>query len=116
MWTISTERDWVVRFKAAGGRGRRLPEELRRLLAEGAGADIRKARHRIAWLLEPANGSDTFLTVPAKTVLGGADNPIARGGAGGFEGQGSNYRRTVSRRRPAPDAAGRTGTRGCQAQ
>jgi len=60
----------VVRFKAQAHPGSVYPKSFARLLAEGAGIQTDEARRRIPWLREPADGSDTFLIIPAETVLG----------------------------------------------
>jgi adenylate cyclase len=82
---LATERDWVVRFKAAPGETTAFPKSFAELLAESAGASIQKERRRIAWLLAPKDGSDTFQTVTAGTLLGGADDPLARAARAGLK-------------------------------
>jgi CHASE2 domain-containing sensor protein len=80
---LAVERDWVVRFKAQPAPNTAFPKSFPRLLAEGAGYSPDETHRRIAWLREPLDGSDTFLTVPAETLLGPADDPgakIARAG------------------------------------
>ena len=47
-------------------------------MAESAGYSTDKMRKRIAWLLTPKDGSDTFLTLPAETLLGDANDPVTK--------------------------------------
>ena len=75
---FSTERDWVIRFKAQPSPESAYPASFARLLAEGFGAKPDESRRRIAWLLEPRDGSDTFVTIPAEIMLKSADDPGAR--------------------------------------
>jgi adenylate cyclase len=75
---LATERDWVVRFKADPGENSAFPKSFALQMAEAAGRAPDKVRRRIAWLLTPRDGSDTFQTVTAETLLGGADDPIAK--------------------------------------
>ena len=73
---LATERDWVVRFKAQTAPGSRFQRSFAELLAEAAGVTPDVRHRRIAWLREPADGSDTFLTIPAETLLLAADEPL----------------------------------------
>lgn len=82
---LATERDWVVRFKAQPAENGAFPKSFAELMAESAGASIGKERRRIAWLLAPSDGSDTFQTVTAGTLLAGADDPIARAARTGLK-------------------------------
>jgi adenylate cyclase len=66
---LATERDWVVRFKAQPAPGSRFPKSFAALLAEADGVTPETTHRRIAWLREPSDGSDTFLTIPAETLL-----------------------------------------------
>jgi adenylate cyclase len=66
---LATERDWVVRFKAQPAPGSRFPKSFAALLAEADGVTSETTHRRIAWLREPSDGSDTFLTIPAETLL-----------------------------------------------
>jgi len=66
---LATERDWVVRFKAQPAPGSRFPKSFAALLAEADGVIPETTHRRIAWLREPSDGSDTFLTIPAETLL-----------------------------------------------
>jgi adenylate cyclase len=75
---LATEHDWVVRFKAQPSQGSAYPDSFARLLAESYGAKVDDSRRRIAWLLEPRDGSDTFLTIPAEIVLKAPDDAGAR--------------------------------------
>ena len=75
---LATERDWVVRFKALSGENSIFPKSFALQLAENAGVTPTNTRRRIAWLRTPSDGSDTFQTVTAETLLGGADDPIAK--------------------------------------
>ena len=66
---LATERDWVIRFRAGPGSGKAFGKSFSTLLAESAGATANESYRRIAWLLEPHDGYDTFLTIPAETLL-----------------------------------------------
>lgn len=66
---LATERDWVVRFKAQAAPDSPYPKSFAALLAEKFGAKIDTSYKRIAWLREPADHSDTFLTLPAQILL-----------------------------------------------
>jgi adenylate cyclase len=70
---LATERDWIVRFKAQPLPGSRYPKSFAALLTEQFGVRPDQSYRRIAWLLEPADGSDTFLTLPAEVLLGAPD-------------------------------------------
>jgi adenylate cyclase len=82
---LATERDWVVRFKAQAAENGAFQKSFAELLAESAGANLGKERRRIAWLLTPSDDSDTFQTVTAGTLLGGADDPIAQAARAGLK-------------------------------
>jgi adenylate cyclase len=82
---LATERDWVVRFKAPAAPGGAFPKSFARLLAEGAGYPTVGAHRRIAWLREPRDGSDTFLTIPAETLLGPESDPLTRAARAGLK-------------------------------
>jgi adenylate cyclase len=73
---LATERDWVVRFKAQAAPGSRFAKSFAELLAEAAGVTPDMSHRRIAWLRQPADGSDTFLTIPAETLLLAAGDPM----------------------------------------
>lgn len=75
---LATERDWVVRFKAAPAPGTKYPRSFAEMLAEAGGYPARTTRRRIAWLGEPLDGSETFVNVPATALLGPADNPAIK--------------------------------------
>jgi adenylate cyclase len=75
---LATERDWVVRFKAQPDPGSPYRDSFAKLLAESYGAKVETMRPRIAWLLEPRDGTETFLSIPAEIVLRAADDPGAR--------------------------------------
>lgn len=66
---LATERDWVVRFRAGPGSEKTYTKSFSALLAESAGAAADESYRRIAWLLEPRDGSDPFLRIPAETLL-----------------------------------------------
>jgi len=82
---LATERDWVVRFKAQPAAGSAYPKSFAQLLAEAAGFPADGTLRRIAWLREPVDGSDTFLTIPAEALLGAPDNPLARAARNGLK-------------------------------
>lgn len=75
---LATERDWVVRFKAQPSPTSAYPSSFAKLLVEAYGVKPDVSRKRIAWLLEPRDGSDTFVTIPAEIVLKSPDDPGAR--------------------------------------
>jgi len=75
---LATERDWVVRFKAQPAPGSRFPKSFAALLAEADGVAPETTHRRIAWLGEPIDGSDTFLTIPAETLLLPAGDPLVQ--------------------------------------
>ncbi len=75
---LATERDWVVRFRAGPGTENTYPKSFTALLAESVGAPANESYKRIPWLLDPPDGSDAFLTVPAEILLRGADDAGAR--------------------------------------
>ena len=81
---LATERDWVVRFKAQPAPGTAYPKSFAQLLAEAAGFPAGGGLRRIAWLREPRDGSDTFLTIPAETLLGAAGDPLVQAARGGL--------------------------------
>jgi len=82
---LATERDWVVRFKAQPAAKSAYPKSFARLLAESAGYPVSEERRRIAWLRAPLDGSDTFLTIPAETLLGPADDPLVQATRAGLK-------------------------------
>ena len=63
------------------------PKSFAQLLAEAAGFPAGAPLRRIAWLREPRDGSDTFLTIPAEALLGPADAPLAKAARNGLEGK-----------------------------
>lgn len=65
------QRDDVVRYRASPHPGSAYPESLSRLLARAAGHDGADSERPIAWLLPPANGVQTFETLPAHTFVAG---------------------------------------------
>jgi CHASE2 domain-containing sensor protein len=73
---LATERDWAVRFNVQPAPGSRFPKSFAQLLAEAGGVVPDMSHRRIAWLREPEDGSDTFLTIPAETLLRTADDPL----------------------------------------
>lgn len=75
---LAVERDFIVRFKAQPYRGSAFPLSFAGAIASAAGYQGTTEHRRIAWLLEPTDGSDTFLNVPAETLLGAADNPATK--------------------------------------
>jgi CHASE2 domain-containing sensor protein len=77
---LATERDSVVRFMAQpySDGTPAYPKSFAALLAESAGSTPAGWRPRIAWLRTPLDGSDTFLTAAAETLLRPADDPIAK--------------------------------------
>jgi adenylate cyclase len=72
---LATERDWFVRFKALPAPGTRFPKSFARLMVESGGYSPADDTRRIAWLREPVDGSDVFLTIPAEALLGPAEDP-----------------------------------------
>ncbi|NJO24335.1 MAG: CHASE2 domain-containing protein [Sphingomonadales bacterium] len=70
---LATERDWVIRFKALPLAGSPYPKSFAALLAAGFGIRPEESYRRIAWLREPMDRSDTFLTVPAEILLKAPD-------------------------------------------
>ncbi len=74
---LATERDWMVRFKARPSRGTSYPKSFASVLAESAGVPGSESG-RVPWLLDPRDGSDAFLTVPAELLLKGPDDQGAR--------------------------------------
>jgi CHASE2 domain-containing sensor protein len=75
---LAVERDWVVRFKAQPAPGTAFPKSFAELAVEAGGFPARDTHRRIAWLREPRDGSETFLNVPAETLLSPDDNPAVR--------------------------------------
>jgi adenylate cyclase len=75
---LATEHDWVIRFTAQPLANSPYRESFAKLLAESFGIKPDDSRRRIAWLLEPRDGSDTFLTIPAQIILKSGDDPGAR--------------------------------------
>jgi adenylate cyclase len=82
---LATEHDWVVRFKAQPSRGSPYRDSFAKLLAQSYGIKVDATRRRIAWLLEPRDGSDTFLTIPAEIVLRGTGDAGARAARAGLK-------------------------------
>jgi adenylate cyclase len=82
---LATERDWLVRFKAQPAAGTAYPKSFAQLLVEAAGLPADMAIRRIAWLREPRDGSNTFLTIPAQVLLGPADEPLAKAARHGLK-------------------------------
>lgn len=82
---LATERDGVVRFKAQPAPGTAYPKSFAQLLVEAAGFPAEAGLRRIAWLREPRDGSDTFLTIPAEMLLGAAGNALAEAARKGLE-------------------------------
>jgi adenylate cyclase len=77
---LATERDSVVRFMAQPNTIDKpaYPKSFAALLAESAGVTPSQDRARIAWLRAPRDGSDTFLTISAETLLRPADDPVVQ--------------------------------------
>jgi CHASE2 domain-containing sensor protein len=84
---LATERDWVVRFKARPAAGTVYPKSFALLLVEAAGYAPAEATRRIAWLREPRDGSDVFLTIAAESLLGPSDDPAVKAARAGLEGK-----------------------------
>jgi CHASE2 domain-containing sensor protein len=82
---LAVERDWVVRFKAQPAPQTAYPNSFAQLLAEAAGYPAGGTLRRIAWLREPRDGSDTFLTIPAETLLVAADDATAKAARSGLK-------------------------------
>jgi CHASE2 domain-containing sensor protein len=82
---LAAERDWVVRFKAAPAPNSVFSKSFAQLLVENAGYSTDKMRKRIAWLLTPRDGSDTFQTVTAETLLGDLNDPNAKAARAGLK-------------------------------
>jgi CHASE2 domain-containing sensor protein len=82
---LATERDWVVRFKALPAENSAFPKSFAQLMAESAGYAPTNTRRRIAWLRTPRDGSDTFQTVTAETLLGDANDPMAKAARDGLK-------------------------------
>ena len=82
---LAVERDWVVRFKAKAAADSAYPKSFARQLAEAAGYRPEETRRRIAWLLEPRDGSDTFVTVPAEILLRPAGDAAAQRARAGLK-------------------------------
>jgi adenylate cyclase len=82
---LATERDWVVRFKAQPAPGSAFPKSFARLLAEAGGYTVDDTYRRIAWLRQPRDGSDTFLTIPAEALLGPASDPLVKAARDGLK-------------------------------
>jgi adenylate cyclase len=77
---LATERDSVVRFMAQPNTSDKpaYPKSFAALIAESAGVTPSQDRARIAWLRTPRDGSDTFLTISAETLLRPADDPVVQ--------------------------------------
>jgi CHASE2 domain-containing sensor protein len=73
---VATERDWVVRFFAQPARESKFPKSFAQLLAQEADSTADTNVRRIAWLKMPADGSETFLTISAETLLLPAGAPL----------------------------------------
>jgi CHASE2 domain-containing sensor protein len=82
---FSTERDWVVRFKAPPAPGTAFPKSFARLLAESAGTTVDERTRRIAWLRDPEDRSDTFLTIPGEVLLRPAGDPLLKSAQEGLK-------------------------------
>jgi hypothetical protein len=54
------------------------PRSFAALIADSAGFNSSQDRARIAWLRTPRDGSDTFLTISAETLLRPAGDPDAQ--------------------------------------
>jgi CHASE2 domain-containing sensor protein len=75
---LSTERDWVVRFRARPAPASRFPKSFAELLVEAVGSSVDTNVRSIAWLGPPKDGSDAFLTIPAEMLLRPAGDPQAQ--------------------------------------
>ena len=84
---LATERDWVVRFKAQPAQGSRYPKSFARMIVEEAGYAPKDESRRIAWLREPLDRSDTFLNIPADTLLGPTDDPMFKAARASLQGK-----------------------------
>jgi adenylate cyclase len=82
---LATERDWFVRFKALPAPGTRFPKSFARQLVEAGGYAPADDTRRIAWLRDPLDGSDVFLTIPAEALLGPAEDPAVKAARAGLE-------------------------------
>jgi adenylate cyclase len=72
------EIDKVVRSEAEPAPGGRLPRSFAAEIAAASGGKAEGGAGRIAWLKAPADGSDTFLVVPAGDLVGAATGPVAQ--------------------------------------
>ena len=84
---LAVERDSIVRFKAQSFPGSAFPKSFVEALAENAGYASTSRRRRIAWLRAPADGSDTFLTLSAETLLRPAGDPLLNAARQGLRGK-----------------------------
>lgn len=66
---LASEADRVVRFRATPQSDARFKDSFSAVLAKKFGWDGKGEPERIAWLLPPANGGDTFLEVDAHKLL-----------------------------------------------
>jgi CHASE2 domain-containing sensor protein len=84
---LAVERDWVVRFKAQAAPGSRFEKSFAHLLAAAAGMTDISQHRRIAWLRPPLDGSDTFLTIPAESLLGPASDTLVQAARDALKGK-----------------------------
>jgi adenylate cyclase len=84
---LAVERDFIVRFKAQAAPGSAFAKSFAETLAENAGFAAAAQRRRIAWLRPPADGSDTFLTLSADTLLRPAGDPLLSLAKAGLKGK-----------------------------
>ena len=75
------QRDDVVRYRSSPHPGSLYSESFSRLLARAAGRDGADSERPIAWLLPPANGAETFVTVPAHRIVAGEHDTTAAAAA-----------------------------------
>lgn len=71
------EQDGVVRYAAGPAPGSRYPKSFARSLAEADGKEAVDAGEPIPWLLDPSDGTTTFITIPAQDILAKSDSAIA---------------------------------------
>ena len=70
------ERDGVVRYAARPADGSQYPKSFARSLAEASGIEAADTGEPISWPLDPADGSGTFLTIPAQDILAKSETAL----------------------------------------
>lgn len=68
---LKPDADGVVRSRANAPTGVRYKKSFSELIAEAAGRSQTAVTERISWLLQPTDGSDAFLKIPAHRLLDG---------------------------------------------